>query len=359
MNQDWQNFLTTQGARIEGGTVQHFGDAAAERLTVQAGTVLCDLSHFGILRVSGEDAESFLQNLLSNDIREVTASRAQLSSFNNAKGRMLASMLIWRSGDDYLLQLPQALAEPLRKKLSMYVLRAKVKITDASDELVCLGIAGAEATTLLQRRAGFIRPACTNGVAGAEAAALPQQAWETVQQDDALILCRSTQRYQIVAPVRRAMALWQTLRPLATATGASCWDWLDIRAGIPFILPATQEAFVPQMVNFEVIGGVNFKKGCYPGQEVVARMHYLGKPKRRMYLARVMTDEAIQAGDELFSAAQAEQACGKVVHAARAAHGGFELLAVVQTEVAPNFPVHLKTLTGPRLEFEPLPYTLP
>ena len=108
MNQDWQNFLTTQGAQIEAGTVQHFGDAAAERAATQEGTVLCDLSHFGVLRVGGGDAESFLQNLLSNDIREVTLNRAQLSSFNTAKGRMLASFLIWREGNDYLLQLPRA-----------------------------------------------------------------------------------------------------------------------------------------------------------------------------------------------------------------------------------------------------------
>ena len=343
MNQDWQNFLATQGAQIEAGTVQHFGDAAAERVATQEGTVLCDLSHFGVLRVGGEDAESFLQNLLSNDIREVTPNRAQLSSFNTAKGRMLASFLIWREGNDYLLQLPRALAEPVRKKLSMYVLRSKVKITDASDEQVCLGVAGAEAATLLQK----------------QFAALPQQAWETTQSDDTVILCRGTQRYQIATPAARAVALWQALQAAATAAGSSCWNWLDIRAGIPFILPATQEAFVPQMVNFEVIGGVNFKKGCYPGQEVVARMHYLGKPKRRMYLARVMSEEVPQAGDELFSAADTEQACGKVVQAARAAHGGFELLAVVQTEVAADFPVHLRALTGPRLEFEPLPYILP
>ena len=343
MNQDWQNFLATQGAQIEAGTVRHFGDAAAERAATQEGTVLCDLSHFGVLRVSGEDAESFLQNLLSNDIREVTPNRAQLSSFNTAKGRMLASFVIWREGNDYLLQLPRALAEPVRKKLSMYVLRSKVKITDTSDERVCLGVAGAEAATLLQK----------------QFAALPQQAWETTRSDDTVILCRGTQRYQIATPAARAVALWQALQAAATAAGSSCWDWLDIRAGIPFILPATQEAFVPQMVNFEVIGGVNFKKGCYPGQEVVARMHYLGKPKRRMYLARVMSEEAPQAGDELFSAADAEQACGKVVQAARAAHGGFELLAVVQAEVAADFPVHLRGLTGPRLEFEPLPYALP
>lgn len=343
MNQDWQNFLAAQGAQIEAGTVQHFGDAAAERAAAQEGTVLCDLSHFGVLRVGGEDAESFLQNLLSNDIREVTPNRAQLSSFNTAKGRMLASFVVWREGNEYLLQLPRALAEPIRKKLSMYVLRSKVKITDASDERVCLGVAGTEAATLLQKLF----------------ASLPQRIWDVTQADGAVIVCRGALRYQITTPGARAMALWQTLRPSATLAGAGCWDWLDIRAGIPFILPATQEAFVPQMVNFEVIGGVNFKKGCYPGQEVVARMHYLGKPKRRMYLARVMSGDAVQAGDELFSAADPEQACGKVVQAARAAHGGFELLAVVQTEVAADFPVHLRALTGPRLEFETMPYSLP
>lgn len=343
MNQDWQNFLLTQGAHIEDGAVRHFGEPAAERAATQEGTVLCDLSHFGMLRVSGEDAASFLQSLFSNDLREVTDGRAQLSSFNNAKGRMLASMVIWHKGGDYLLQLPRALAEPMRKKLSMYVLRAKVKITDDSGDLCAIGVAGDNARTLLQ---GHFPD-------------LPQQEWAVAHDTDASVLCRNARRYQIVAPVGRATALWQALRPATTMAGANCWDWLDIRAGIPFIQPATQEAFVPQMVNFEVIGGVNFKKGCYPGQEVVARMHYLGKPKRRMYLARVMSDGPVAAGDDLFSANQADQACGKVVQAARAAHGGFELLAVVQSELVPDFPVHHKALTGPRLEFEPLPYTLP
>src|SRR4030065_299584 len=124
MNQDWQNFLTAQGARIQDGVVSHFGDAAAERLAARDGAVLCDLSQFGTLRVSGEEAQSFLQNLLSNDIRETGDTRAQLSSLNSPKGRMLATVLIWRDGDDYLLQLPRVLCEPMRKKLSMYVMRA-------------------------------------------------------------------------------------------------------------------------------------------------------------------------------------------------------------------------------------------
>ncbi len=343
MNTDWQDFLNSCGARITDGVVHDFGDAAAERAAAEASDILCDLSQFGLLRVSGEDAQTFLQNLLSNDIRETDNGRAQLSSFNNAKGRMLASMLVWREGADYLLQLPRGLCEPLRKKLNMYVLRSKVKITDASDERVLLGVAGDAALAALNARCGD----------------LPQANMTLVHADGVTLLRRDTRRAQVLLDAGQARMWWPALTAQARAAGAPCWDWLDIRAGIPFVLPQTQEAFVPQMLNFELIGGINFKKGCYPGQEVVARMHYLGKPKRRMYLARVMTDAAPQPGDKLFSAADPSQPCGEVVNAAQAAHGGYELLAVMQTEVAGAFPVHLGALTGMRLAFEPLPYPLP
>jgi folate-binding protein YgfZ len=152
--------------------------------------------------------------------------------------------------------------------------------------------------------------------------------------------------------------LWQALSKTAQSACSSCWDWLDIRAGIPFVQPATLEAFVPQMLNFEIIDGVNFKKGCYPGQEVVARMHYLGKPKRRMYLAHVEGDAA-QAGNELFSAELEGQACGTVVNAAPAPGGGYDLLAVVQSASHDSLPVHLGSLSSARLQFQPLPYALP
>ena len=154
MTPDWQNFLMQHGATLVSGVAQRFGDTAAELNATAQSTVLCDLSQFGTLRVSGEEAQSFLQNLLSNDIREVSTTRAQLSSFNTAKGRMLATMLIWREGDDYLLQLPRPLAEAIRKKLSMYVLRAKVKITDASDEIISLGLSGASAQEVLREQFG-------------------------------------------------------------------------------------------------------------------------------------------------------------------------------------------------------------
>jgi folate-binding protein YgfZ len=155
------------------------------------------------------------------------------------------------------------------------------------------------------------------------------------------------------------LELWKKLNSGARPAGSPCWDWLDIRAGIPCILPQTQEAFVPQMANLDLIGAVNFKKGCYPGQEIVARMQYLGKAKRRMYLAHVDTDATPQPGAELFSMEMEGQACGLVANAAAAPGGGYDLLAVVQIASHDTYPVHLGALTGARLNFQPLPYALP
>jgi folate-binding protein YgfZ len=324
MNPIWQTFLTERGAVFASDTVQHFGDSAAELRATTDGAVQCDLSQFGVLRVSGEDAQSFLQNLLSNDIRDVTATHAQLSSFNSPKGRMLASLLIWREGADYVLQVPRSLADMMRKKLSMYVLRSKVKVSEVGDERVMIGVSG-DAASL----ASLFNT-------------LPEQNFGVVSTETVSVLRLSDSRFQITMAVEHAPALWQSLN--RTPVGSACWDWLTIQAGIPVILPATQEQFVPQMVNFELLGGVNFKKGCYPGQEIVARMQYLGKLKRRMYRAH-LTSPA-QAGDEVYSADMAGQASGMIVNVAPAPDGGFDVLVVLQISSRENETIHWQSLAG-------------
>ncbi|OIR14019.1 tRNA-modifying protein YgfZ [mine drainage metagenome] len=343
MNQEWQTFLTTQGAQIRDGVVQHFGDAPAERVATRDGTVLCDLSQFGVIKVYGEEAQGFLHNLLSSDVKALSPQQAQYSSFNTAKGRALATFLIWRSGAEYFLQLPRELLAPIQKKLSMYVLRSKVKIENASVSIVCLGASGADAAAPLLQ----LFPA------------LPEGPLDIVQHDDASLIRLGADRFQINTTPQHAPALWQQLSSKARPAGSPCWDWLDIRAGIPVILPQTQEQFVPQMANLDLIGAVNFKKGCYPGQEIVARMQYLGKNKRRMYLAHVFSETSPQAGDELFSMEMEGQSCGMVVNAQAAPGGGHDLLAVIQIASHDAFPVHLGSLTGARLQFQPLPYPLP
>ncbi len=342
MNQDWQNFLTTQGAQLQEGVVQQFGDAAAERLAARDGTVLCDLSHFGALRVAGEEAQAFLQNLLSSDVKAVSPAQAQLSSFSTAKGRMLATFLIWQSGADYYLQLHRSLAAPMQKKLAMYVLRSKVKITDASDEVVFLGLAGKSAEVLAKETFAAVPDAPMGCAAGANAS----------------VIRLDTDRFLIVTTPEHAAHLWKPLACGARAAGAPVWDWLAIRAGIPVILPATQEQFVPQMANLELIGAVNFKKGCYPGQEIVARMQYLGRLKQRMYLAHVAGDAAPRPGDALYSAEMEGQHSGTVANVAPAPGGGWDMLAVVQTSSRAGQAVHLGSLQGPVLEFRDLPYSL-
>ena len=342
MNQDWQNFLTQQGANLHEGVVQHFGNLQSELLTARDGTVLCDLSQFGTIKISGEEAQKFLQNLLSSDISAVSLKTAQLSSFNSPKGRMIATFLIWQQGADYYLQLPRTLVAAMHKKLSMYVLRAKVKVSDVSDEIVCLGIAGSVAAEQVKQHCDITL----------------EQDWDAGQQDGPSVIRISAQRYQINMAPQRAIALWDKLSKSAKAAGSGCWDWLNIRAGIPVVTPATQEQFVLQMANLDILGGVSFKKGCYPGQEIVARTHYLGKQKRRMFLAHVESDSAI-AGNELFSAEMSGQPCGMVINASAAPGGGVDLLAVMQISSRETQKVHLQSAQGAVLDFLPLPYSLP
>ena len=342
MNQDWQDFLIQQHAHIEYGVVQNFGDATAELAATRDDTVLCDLSQFGTLKVSGEEAQNFLQNLLSSDVAAVSAQHAQLSSLNNPKGRMLASFLVWRTESGYFLQLPLSLCAAILKRLSMYILRAKVKIEDMSTQQVRLGLSGKGATELLQQYFG----------------ALSQDIWSVLQYEQATIIRVGAQRFQINFAPQLAPGLWQKLSITARPAGSPCWDWLNIHAGIPIIVPATQEQFVPQMVNLELIGGVNFKKGCYPGQEIVARMQYLGKLKRRMVLAHVAGDTTPQPGDELYSADMEGQASGMIVNSTAAPGGGYDVLAAVQISSREAHTVHLQSLQGSALQFLPLPYSL-
>jgi len=343
MNQVWQNFLTQHDAAIQEGVVQHFGNSQAELIAARDGTIVCDLSQFGTIKVSGEEAQKFLQNLLSNDINAVNASTAQLSSFNSAKGRMLTTFMIWQSGADYFLQLPRSLTAAMHKKLAMYVLRAKVKVSDASDEVVSLGLSGSAAAELVTQHFNTAL----------------EQDWKVAQHEHGSVMRISANRFQINTNAQHAATLWSNLAASARPAGSCCWDWLNIRAGIPAVTPATQEQFVLQMANLDVLGGVSFKKGCYPGQEIVARTHYLGKQKRRMFLAHIETDSTAEAGNELFSEDMPGQACGMVINAVAAPGGGVDLLAVMQISSYETNKVHLKSLAGPALHFLPLPYSLP
>lgn len=342
MNLAWQTYLQSRNAVIKDNCITHYGDASTELENTRSGTILADLSHFGLIYFSGEDASTFLQSQLSCDVRKIDLYTAQYGSCCTPKGRMLASFLIWHNGDGYFMQLPMTLYTTIEKRLSMFVLRSKVKLADNSNTLVRIGIAGKHAKAAIEKT--FDSAPCPHlGV---------------VHNKQESILCLAQNRFEIITTPEHAPKLWKHLRKYAVPVGKSCWEWLDIKAGIPIITPATQEQFVPQMTNLEAIGGISFQKGCYPGQEIVSRTQYLGKLKRRMYLANILTTEHIEAGDELYSDDMEEQSSGMIVNAAPSPDGGYDVLAVIQIDSVKAGEIYWKILNGPTLEITPLPYLL-
>lgn len=275
-----------------------------------AHTLLMPLTHLAIIEASGADATAFLHAQLSNDVQGLPPGHSLLAGYCNAKGRLYALPRLWRSGDDWRLCLPADIAETVLKRLRMFVLRSKVALT-LRDDLTLLGVAGEGAAECL-RAAGLPAPDCIDAVEAA---------------GDANVLRGPGMpaRFQVCLPDAAAPACWAALAAGAQPAPATAWRLLDIDAGQPAVYAPTLEAFVPQMVNLELIGGVSFRKGCYPGQEIVARMHYLGKPSRRMY--RWQAAAAPAPGTPLLDEAGRE--VGTVVDAQRAADGA-RLLAVVQ-----------------------------
>ena len=311
MNPDWQEFLGAKGARIVDGIVGDFGDLGAELVIAREATVISPLTHLGLIECSGDDARTFLQNQLTSDVNHLETGSAQHSSWCSHKGRMLASLVLYRRDIGYMVLLSADLQEFIQKRLQIYVLRSNVKISDRSTDHVLIGLSGPQAEAALQS-AGLLVPAS------------PMQ---TSSVGNATVLRLDRTRYILVVASETAASVWNSLSAHAKAAGTAAWQWLDIQAGLPLITGATKEAFVPQMVNLDKIGGVSFHKGCYPGQEVVARTQYLGKVKRHLYSFHASSP--IIPGMQVSAAESPEHACGMVANASPAPDGGYAGLAIV------------------------------
>lgn len=341
MNQNWLDYLSTHAACIDAGEVVHFGNARSELGLAQADTILAPLTHFSLIRATGEEAATFLHNLLSNDVQHLDQNRAERASFCSPKGRMLADFLIWRDGQDVLLQLSADIQPAMLKKLSMYILRSKARLSDVSNELVLLGLAGSGVSEALK----------------AIGAMLPAAPMETSRFPGGAVIRLDENRCQLVVSASAAEQIWRTLSAAARPVGTPVWRWFEIAAGIPHIRQETQDEFVPQMLNQDLLGGLSFTKGCYPGQEIVARTKYLGKVKRRTYRGRIDSD-CPAPGTDLYSADLPNQSCGKVIEAAPGPAGGCELLASMLMSSAEGGDIHVGAADGPRLAFLPSPYAL-
>jgi folate-binding protein YgfZ len=336
----WLDFLATRGARITDGRVADFGNAATELRAARDATIVADLSANALLAVSGDEAAAFLHGQFTNDVNALRAGGAQWNGWCTPKGRLLATFLLLRTPERVLLMLPASLADPFAKRLRMFVLRSHAKIDDVSTSHARIGLSGdaAEAMVALRWQRAPSR-------------------MEAIEKDGEWCVRLDDTRFVMIATLERAQALWDALSENAVKAGASAWEWTSIRAGMPTIVPATQEAFVPQMVNFELLGGVSFKKGCYPGQEIVARTQYRGKLKRRMVRVRG-SGSAPSPGSDIFSPEFGEQPAGTVVNAVASPEGGFDALVVAQLEAIEQNSLRAQSASGPPLPIEPLPYPI-
>ncbi len=306
---------------------------------------ICSTDEIGLILVSGDDASDFLQNQLSNDIDLIDESNLQISSYSTPKGRMLGIFRVIRVSNGYILVTTRSMVKPLLQQLYKYIVQSKVTLADASDYFARFAISTDDPAVLEHS----LLPTVTNGVV----------------QNDAVISIRleplaSQQRFLFMClSADDAIALWNGFAAKLKVAGYASWHLSEIKAGIPSIHPQTAEAFVLQMANLGALGGVSFKKGCYPGQEIVARMQYLGKLKRRMYLARLETDQLPQPGDELVVAGKTDvDGSGKVVDAEFDAEGLCHCLYVAQIAKADAGALNLLSQPETRISNTELPYSL-
>ncbi|MBT2294110.1 YgfZ/GcvT domain-containing protein [Pseudomonas fluorescens] len=298
----------------------------------------CTLSHEGVLAVRGVDAGKFLQGQLTCNLNYLSDSRASLGARCTQKGRMQSSFRILLEGDGVLMAMASELLEPQLADLKKYAVFSKSKLTDESAGWVRFGLENADKAL---NDLGLVLPVETDSVA----------------RHESLIAIRvSPDRAELWAPAAQADKLSARLREQLAEGELNQWLLGQIRAGIGQVMPATRELFIPQMLNLQAVGGVSFKKGCYTGQEIVARMQYLGKLKRRLYRLQMDGSELPQPGAPLFSPTHGSS-IGEVVMAARAERN-IELLAVVQAEAAEDDNLHLGALEGPGLQLLDLPYEL-
>ena len=292
------------------------------------------LSRLGVIRAEGPEAANFLHNQLTQDFALLGANEARLAALCSVKGRMIASFIGIRPEPERVLLVCSAdILAATQKRLSMFVLRAKLKLSDASAQFKLFGLAGTALSTngidaaALPGQCSVVGPASVVSLYPADG--IPRALW--IAPDDA-------------AP------------PQGAALDEALWQWSEVRSGIVTLTAPVVDAFVPQMLNYESVGGVNFKKGCYPGQEVVARSQFRGTLKRRAYLVRAALPLA--AGEAVFTAHDAEQPVGTVAQAAPAPDGGWAALVSMQIAAIEAGGLHARAADGPPLTVDPLPYPL-
>ncbi len=346
MSDNWITFLSDKGALFNQQHEVQFNQTITD---FDQELLLTDLSWLGLIEVSGDDRQSFLQGQVSNDIHAVSSSLSHLSAYCTPKGRMRALFTILSRQtalqNKLYLQLPIEMLQANLQRLQMFVMMSKVELKDVSEDLIRIGVCGTQAIKYL-RQQGLSIPEEVNAV--------------SQSRDISLIrLAGEMPRFECVGGLQSMQKMWLSLSPQAKLIDTRHWKLLNIHAGMPSIYPQTNETFIPQMLNLQALNGISFKKGCYTGQEVVARMQYLGKLKRHMYLAHSNSETLPAVGAPVFSPGfSSGQGEGNIVDAQPALEGGVDMLVVVTNDAYDSQNVFLDEEHQQQLNFKQLPYSL-
>lgn len=303
MNENWKAFLLSQQALGNDENVPAY--AGTTKISAKA---ICPLTYLAVLSVTGKDAAKLLQGQITCNVNDISTSKGCFAAMCNPKGRAIATFLLVKKADGYLLVLPVDLLETVKKRLQMFVLRSDAKIVDSSDELCLLGL---------------LEPGQS------------EQAFTTELQQDLISVNfpASTRRKLLITDVDKAIRFWseQVEHQGFRKASSNEWHYLDLLSGIPWVTMASSEEFIPQMLNLDKLGGISFNKGCYTGQEIVARTHYLGKSKREMFLAECLTTSLPVPNSSIVNRNSEEQAVVGKVLLAQFDRQNCKMLVILQT----------------------------
>ena len=327
MNPDWQTFLLTQAISVNEGTAtQEF---------------ISDLSHLSIIEITGQDAVEFLNGQFTINIKQLAKNHLQFSAWCNPKGQVKTTFFIYRHKTGFNILLPAELKDSFLKQLQMYIMRANVKLIDKSDVLVRVGI-----------------QTNNNKLLAESTGSLPEQEGGITIQKGLHCLHtfsseNNSQRYIFIGSIEKLTNLWQEFLRHSTAMDTATWKLLDIQAGYPWLSQQTTEKLLPQMLNLDLIDGLDYQKVCYPGQEIIARLHFRGQLKRSLYLATCSVDVRPEIADRLY-ANDHENSIGIVINA-QVYEDKYYLLAVIEKELIENH-LSLHEPNGAALTIQTLPY---
>lgn len=351
MNKEWKSFLVAQGAQFdESNQIISFGSPEIEHLLVKHGPIITDLSKEGLIEVTGEDAFEFLQSQFSNDLKEVSEQVAQLSAYCDPKGKVIALITIFKKADSYFLNFDETLKETVLKKLTMFKMRSKVTLEEVSETFLQIGYAGEFADLDLQRDLSTKLK---------EVFQVQQVAGEFAKNVIAIKVPGPYHNYKLFGPLDELQAVWKVLKANGEAIGAQDWSLLKIVSGQPTVNLATSGEFIAQFLNLDKLNVINFKKGCFPGQEVIARMHYRGKVTKRMLRIHTEGSALLKPASVLRLKDSSDRVYKfTIISSAPDIYLGTVSLAVVTIKSLESVTGDLKSEAGDKYVVEPMPYDL-